>query len=191
MDSPIAWLAIAVVLFGLGFALAAWFFLSRLVRNSPPVSAEERADLAASPNSPLQKVAWAGVLVGVVQGLAIGGLFVAKGGAAVYWEDDQMRMQVMGIFILGLVLSGLLSGLAQHKADEREHHVLLWAPRIQSSAMLVAMGLGTVFLVERFHDQGTIPIVYLYLALGTLFMVHMTTYFLGILIGYRAARLHG
>ena len=154
MDTHLPWLAIALGVIALGLALVGAAVFVRLRARTPSVTAEERAELAASPMTPLQRIAWAGLLVGVIQCLAIGAVFATKGGAAIYWEDDRMRTQVVGLFILGLVLSGVLSALARIKADERERAMLAWGPKVQSVAMLIAMAPGTVFLVVRFHGQG-------------------------------------
>ncbi len=191
MDSPPSWLAIAVGLSALGAVVVGGMALFRMRARARLVTSDERAEMAATPMSPLQKIAWAGLGVGVLQSLGIGAIFATQGGAAVYWEDDRMRLQVIGVFIGGLVLSAVLHGLAQFKADEREHAVLAWGPRIQSAAVLVTLALGNIFLAQRFHDEGAIPVVYSYLGFGVVFIVHMTANFVGILLGFGATRLHG
>ena len=191
MNLSLPWLAFALAALALGLALVGALVLIRVFHRTPPVTPEERAELASLPMSPLQKLAWAGFGIGALQSLAIGVVFAARGGAAVYEQDHSMRLVVAGLFVVGLALSGILSVLVQFKADERERWVLAWGPRVQSLAVLIAVALGTVFLVERFHDAGAIPVVYAYLAIGTIFIVHVTTYFLGLLIGFRATQSHG
>lgn len=190
MDAPFPWLAIALGVIAIGLAAVALMVFFR-AKTTAAVTAAERAELAAAPRTPLQKIAWAGLLVGVVQCLAIGAVFATQGGAVEYWENDGMRHLVAALFVLGLVVSAVLSGLAQFKADERERAVLSWGPRVQSAAVLITLALGIIFLAERFREQGAIPVVYAYLGFGSVFIVHMTTNFLGILLGYRATRFDG
>ena len=44
---------------------------------------------------------------------AIAVVFAVRGGATTYWEDDRMRLTVVGIFLLGLILSAPAAALAQ------------------------------------------------------------------------------
>lgn len=117
-------------------------------------------------------------------------MIMTRGGAAAYWENDSLRLQVVGIFLAGLVSCSLLSALAQSKADERERWVLTWGALGQSRALILVMVLWSVILTQRFHDQGAIPVVYFYLILGSLFIVQLVAHFCGILPGSWAARHH-
>ena len=191
MEDQFPWLAVALGVSALSLAVVGVLVLVRMRADTPPASPEERAELASAPMTPLHKLAWSGLLVGAVECLIIGAIFADKGGAAVYWEDDTMRLQVMGIFILGLVVSGILDAFAHSKADERERAVLAWGPRAQSAAILIAMALGMVYLTSGFHDEGAIPVVYAYLGFGVIFITHSISNFLGFLLGIRATRFHG
>ncbi len=191
MDDPFPWLAVSLGVSALLLAVVGGLVLLRLRTSCPPLSPEEQAEWAAAPMSPLHKIAWTGVLVGAVECLLLGAILSGSGGAAVYWEDDTLRLQVMAVFILGLVVTGALGAFAQAKADEREQSALAWGSRMQSVAVLVTMALGVVSLTMRFHEEGAIPVVYAYLGFGMIFIVHSVANFFGFLVGLRATRLHG
>lgn len=191
MPANIPWLAVTVVITACAVLAALVLVLLEVRRRTPPLSAAERRDLAATPMTSLQKIAWGGLFVGVLEILAIVLLIQGRGGADVYWEDDGLRLQVLGVFLAGLILSAILLSLAALRADERERGILSTGVRVQAVALLLTCALGSVYLTHRFHDAGAIPVVYAYLGLGLVFIVYMVANFLGILLGFGAARFHG
>jgi hypothetical protein len=136
----------------------------------------------------LQKRAWWGLLV-VVATLATISAILIDQGAATYWEDDSLRLTVVGIFIAGLfayagiLLVTTLRG-GRQKLDERDRVVLSRAGTIQSGLVLIALAGWLITLAERFREQGAVPVVYLYLLFGSIVLINLLGQSLGILLGY-------
>jgi hypothetical protein len=131
------------------------------------------------------------VILGLVEVAALIFIFMDRGGPSVYWNDDAMRLQVAGIFIGGLVAHALMMGWASARADERDREVMRLAPQVQVVGLMLGLAAWHIFLGQRFHDEGAIPMVYNYLIFGSLFILFMLTWFLGVLLGYRLHRFHG
>ena len=137
----------------------------------------------------LQKRAWWSLLIGVVTGGTIT-LLLATNGAVAYWEHDSFRLTVTGIFIGGLVLHAIVlsSSVMRSKRsgtlDERDRQILNHAPNAQSAAVLLALAAWMICLTERFHDQGAVPVVYLYWIFGSVILVNIFAQAIGILLGY-------
>ncbi|MBC8327196.1 MAG: hypothetical protein H8E31_00440 [Planctomycetes bacterium] len=157
----------------------------------PQPCPEERAELALPSLTPRQKASWLGLLVGVAECIALAALFRVKGGAAVYWEDPEMRLQVIAIFIGVMVLQTILMAAASRRADERDLRVIRTAPQFQAVGLLLGLAAWNIWLGENFHDQGAVPMVYIYLSLGSLFILYLSCWFAGVLLGYRLGRFHG
>ena len=151
--------------------------------------------MAATPMAPLQKRAWWGLAVTLAT-LAIITVILMNQGAAAYWEDDSLRLTVVGIFMAGLFgyvvtfLAPLIRG-NRHKLDERDRMVLSRAGAVQSGLVLIALAGWLITLTERFREQGAIPVVYLYLLFGSIVLINLIGQSLGILLGYLIGSANG
>lgn len=172
-------------------AVVALVFAARVWPRKPALSPEELADLADTPMPVLQKRAWLGLAVGV-GALGLASVLVATRGAMTYWENDGFRLTVMGIFIAGLLGSALVTSLplvgmeARGRLDERDRAVLARAPTAQMALMLLGLAGWLVSLGQMFHDEGAVPMVYLYLMFGSIVLLMMIGQSVGILLGYWA-----
>ena len=77
------------------------YLLVRLWRQRARLTAEERADIAGSPMTRLQKSAWWGLLFGMAA-MVIAAALLNRFGVDEYWNNDSFRLVVVGIFIAGL-----------------------------------------------------------------------------------------
>ncbi|UCD24537.1 MAG: hypothetical protein JSW51_01060 [Gemmatimonadota bacterium] len=175
---------LAVVALGV---VAVGLFL-RSMPGRAELTAEERAEMAATPMPPLQKRAWWGLLVTLAT-LATITVILMNYGAAEYWENDTLRLTVVGIFMAGLfgyVATLLLPQIKgdRRNLDERDRTVLNRAGTVQSGIVLIALAGWLITLTERFREQGAIPVVYLYLIFGSVVLVNLLGQSLGILLGY-------
>lgn len=170
-----------------------------LVRAWPrrgPISAEEREEMANAPMSPSQKGAWWGLLIGVVTLAVITAILVTKG-AAEYWENDDLRLLVVAIFIGGIVAHPVVSNLFhlksvwQERVDEREGAIVSRASIVQPPAILITLAVWLITLTERYHEQGAVPVVYLYLMFGSIILVTMIGQSVGVLVGHWLGGRHG
>ena len=157
--------------------------------NTIPLTPEERKERSSTPLTVLQKTSLAGFCVGIAECDALYIIFRTRGGAAEYWENDDMRLLVVSIFIGVLVVQSLLIGLATSRADERELRAIKSAPKFQVVAILVGLVLWQIYLGQKFHDAGAVPIVYNYLTFGTIFILYMLSWFAGVLYSGRFGRL--
>jgi hypothetical protein len=194
MQLSLIWLPIGLITVVALGAVA----VALLVRSWPKrdeLSAEERAEMAATPMPALQKRAWWGLAVTLAT-LAIITVILMNQGAAAYWEDDSLRLTVVGIFMAGLFgyvvtfLAPLIRG-NRHKLDERDRMVLSRAGAVQSGLVLIALAGWLITLTERFREQGAIPVVYLYLLFGSIVLINLIGQSLGILLGYLIGSANG
>ena len=194
MQLSLIWLPIGLITVVALGAVA----VALLVRSWPKrdeLSAEERAEMAATPMPALQKRAWWGLAVTLAT-LAIITVILMNQGAAAYWEDDSLRLTVVGIFMAGLfgyvvtLLAPLIRG-NRHKLNERDRMVLSRAGAVQSGLVLIALAGWLITLTERFREQGAIPVVYLYLLFGSIVLINLIGQSLGILLGYWIGSANG
>ena len=161
-----------------------------------PVSAEEREEMANAPMSPSQKGAWCGLLIGVVTFATITAILVTKG-AAEYWENDDLRLTVVAIFIGGIVAHPIVSNLfritsfLKEHVDEREDAIVSRASIVQPPAILITLAAWLITLTQRYHEQGAVPVVYLYLMFGSVILVLMISQSVGVLLGHWIGGRHG
>ena len=152
--------------------------------------------MARAPMPALQKRAWWGLAIGGVTLAAITAILTAKGAAA-YWENDDLRLFVVAIFLGGLfayvavVLLALVKEERDGSLDERDQAILRRASTAQSAAILLALAAWLTALPKMFHSEGAVPVVYLYLMFGSVVLVHMIGQSVGILLGYWFAARHG
>ena len=126
MDSywiaPMLGTMIVLGVLGLVLLIRAW-------PRRPDLTAEERAELAAAPTPALKKRALLGLAIGVTTA-TITTWLVATNGAAEYWENDDLRLQVVITFIVGLVAHSVGTALLMAKdemtggIDERDRAIL-------------------------------------------------------------------
>ncbi len=154
------------------------------------LTAEERSELAAAPMPKLQKRALLSTAVGLITLGALSAILTTYG-AAEYWDNDDLRLTVVGIFIAGMALHvGLLTAMVsplwseESQFDERDRQVLAQAPAVQTGLVLLTLAAWNTSLVTRFHDQGAVPTVYLYLIFGTVVLVSLIGHSVGIVVGY-------
>ncbi|HKJ19701.1 MAG TPA: hypothetical protein VJ993_03475 [Woeseiaceae bacterium] len=165
------------------------YALFRIWRGRPRLSDEERSEAAASPLTRLQRNAWLGVAVGVAA-LGTIAVLITIYGVAEYWNNDSFRLAILGLFIGALVVCAVLlsaSAAARKKTsrfDERDRQVLTQAGNYQIAFVLVSLATWLIMLGERFHAEGAVPMVYLYLMFGSIVMISFIGQAAGILLGY-------
>ncbi len=191
MTATIPWIAGTLGLTIVAFlALGVWTLLAFRAR-SVPLSMEERAERADLPMTPVQKAAWWGLGIGLGQAAIILAVFLFKGGPHVYWEDDGMRMLVLALFLLVTFSFTGLQVFVRARTDERDRPALSWASTVQVVVVFLTLAAWTTVLPKMYHDEGAVPVVYFYLIFGSVFIAHMVSYPLGVLIGCWGAKYHG
>ena len=151
--------------------------------------------MAHAPMPPLEKRAWWSLVIGVAMFVTITAILVVQG-AAVYWENDNLRTLVLTIFLGGLigyvgVLASSLPKEREGRVDERDRLILSRAPKVQSALVLIALAAWLVALTRMFHDEGAVPVVYLYLMFGCIIIITIIGQALGILFGYWMVARYG
>jgi hypothetical protein len=144
--------------------------------------------------APLQKRAFYGLLFGVVWAIAIIAVFILKGGAAAFNEDDNFRLTMDGIWIGGLVVYlALLYPVLRKRnlVDERDKLIYDRSPRTQWMAVIFALVAWVIGLAEGYHTQGQVPVVFLYLMFFSVLIVSAIAQCIGILLGYWSMNRHG
>jgi len=154
------------------------------------LTAEQRREVAATPMPKLQKRALWSLLLGLIT-LGVISAILTTYGAAEYWDNDDLRLTVVAIFLAGMVTHvGLLTAMVsplwseESELDERDRQVLAQAPAVQTGLVLVTLAVWNISLIKRFHDQGAVPMVYLYLIFGTVVLVSLIGHSAGIVVGY-------
>ena len=137
----------------------------------------------------LQKRAWWGLAISGVTLATVASILFTRGAAA-YWENDDLRLLVVAIFLGGLgvyvaaVLVPLVTDERSHRLDERDQSILRRAATTQMTMSLVTLAAWVGILPKMFHEQGAVPFVYLYLMFGSVILVMLLGQSLGILLGY-------
>jgi hypothetical protein len=168
----------------------------RLWRQRARLTAEERADIAGSPMTRLQKSAWWGLLFGMAA-MVIAAALLNRFGVDEYWNNDSFRLVVVGIFIAGLagcaafLAAAARTGRTGAGFDERDREVLARAGTYQTAFIILTMAIWLVSLGEKFHDTGLVPTVYLYLMFGSVILSNFIGQFVGILLGYKLGERFG
>ena len=137
--------------------------------------------------APLQKRALYGVAFGVLWAIAIVAVFLLKGGAGNFSEDVQFRSIIDGLWIGGLIAYLILFETLLHKpgkVDERDKLIMAWAPAIQWRAVIFTMAAWVIALSEVYHEQGQIPVIFLFIVFMSILIVSMIAQCAGILVGY-------
>ena len=136
--------------------------------------------------APLQKRALYGLALGIVWAVAIIVIFIAKGGATAYAEDQGMRATLTGIFIGGIIAYSvmMLTLSKTGKVEERDRLIMGRAPVVQLWAVFIALAVWMIALTEIYWDQGQIPVIFAYIIFLSLFIVNVLAQSIGTLIGY-------
>lgn len=170
-------------------AVVSIILVIRALPKRTPYSEEERREMTGAPMPVLQKRAWSGLLVSSATLVTISIILVRRG-AAEYWENDNLRLMVVGVFLVGVVgytlVSAIAAAIAERRGelDERDRAILSRAPRVQSATLLIALAVWLVSLQQMFRDEGAVPTVYLYLMFGSIIIISLIAESLGILLGY-------
>ncbi len=137
--------------------------------------------------APLQRRAFYGLLIGFVWIVAIVVVFILEGGISAFNEDQGFRLIIDGLWIGGLIVYWILFETILRRpghADERDKLILGKAPRFQWLAVIFSLVAWVIALSESYHDEGQVPVVFLYLIFMSVLIVSMIGQAIGILIGY-------
>lgn len=173
----------------LGLGIVAVVLLIRTWPEKPELSAEERAEMKDAPMPALQRRAWWGLAIGLGSFLLAAYLLTTRG-VMTYWEDDGFRMTVLVVFLAGLLGSVGVTNLpllrlrALGDLDERDRAVLARAPIAQMALGLLGLAAWLVALGQKFHAEGAVPMVYLYILFGSIVLLTMIGQSIGIILGY-------
>ena len=177
-------------------AVVAAVLVVRAWPRNTDMSPTDRAEIAATPMPSLQKRATWGFAIGVVAFAVISWLLTTRG-AMEYWDNDSLRLTVLGIFMVGLLgcvgvtTLPLIQPEIRKRLDERDQAVLARAPRAQPVLMILGLAAWLIPLTQKFHDEGAVPVVYLYLIFGSMILLMVIGEALGILLGYWFGARHG
>ncbi len=136
--------------------------------------------------APLQKRAFYGLIFGIAWVIAMVAVFILKGGANAFDEDQSFRLIMDSIWVGGLIVYLALFYTILRKSklvDERDKLIYDRSPRTQWLAVIFALVAWIIGLSERFRGQG-VPTVYLYLMFFTILSVSSIAGSIGILVGY-------
>ena len=137
--------------------------------------------------APLQKRALYGLVFGVVWAVAIVAIFILKGGVSTFNEDQGFRLIIDGIWIGGLIAYLILFQTILRRPgqdDERDKIIMDRAARVQWLGVIFTLVAWIIALSESYHDEGQIPVVFLYIIFMSVLIVSMIAQSIGILIGY-------
>ena len=136
--------------------------------------------------APLQKRAFYGLIFGIAWVIAMVAVFILKGGANAFDEDQSFRLIMDSIWVCGLIVYLALFYTILRKSklvDERDKLIYDRSPRTQWLAVIFALVAWIIGLSEGFRGQG-VPTVYLYLMFFTILSVSSIAGSIGILVGY-------
>jgi len=147
------------------------------------------------PMTPLQKRAWLGLVAAAVLGAAVVTIVWVRG-ATGFFEDPTTRLLVDGILLGGLVLYVVILRWARLSGgdmlvDERDLIILGHASRVQVAAILASLLVWAIALTEVYWDAKQIPLAFAYLIFLSSLFVNFLAMPIGVLLGYRWARLRG
>jgi hypothetical protein len=136
--------------------------------------------------APLQKRALYGLVFGIVWATALILVFILKGGAAVFDEDAAFRLLIDGLWVGGLIVYLVLfeTIIRTKRFDERDRIIIDRSARVQWLALIFSMVGWIIGLSEHFHQQGQVPVVFLYIMFIFTLLVSTIAQSAGILIGY-------
>ena len=147
------------------------------------------------PLTPLQKRSWLGLAVAAVASIAILLVLVLRGPTG-FFDDSTTRLLVDGILLGGAIFYFVLVRairLSGHDMvmDERDQMILGKTARLQLSMVLATLLIWAIALTEVYWEEKFIPLVFAYLIFLSSLIVNFLAMPIGVLLGYRWARLHG
>ena len=172
------------VIAAVGLLVGGFIFVRTLLANRPPKGT------GPVPATDLQRVAFWGLLAGLVVVAAAAWMLITTGPEVVY-DDDTLRLRFTGIVLTGVALFAALSSWVgivltrRAKLDERDMAVLARAPMVQGGLMLITLAAWEIYLQETFRGTPGIPVTYLHLIFWSCLAANMIAMPIGILIGYR------
>jgi len=86
--------------------------------------------------------------------------------------------------LMASILRFRRSGKGKVSVDERDIAILNRAPIIQLWAIIISLIVWAIGLTEAYWDQGTVPIMYMFIIFFSSLVVSTLAQSLGILIGY-------
>lgn len=143
--------------------------------------------------APLQKRAWWGLIIGILWSAATIAVFTTGGGVDEFTENQSFRIVMDVLFIGWIIVYAILmapilrfrrSGKGKVSVDERDIVILNRAPIIQLWAIIISLVVWAIGLTEAYWDQGTVPIMYMFIIFFSSLVVSTLAQSLGILIGY-------
>jgi len=137
--------------------------------------------------APLQKRALYGLVFGIIWAIAIVIVFVLKGGVSTFNEDRGFRLIIDGLWVGGLIVYLILFATVLRRpgqVDERDKMIMGRAPRVQWWTVIFLLVAWVIALSESYHDEGQIPVIFLYLIFMSILIISMIAQSIGILIGY-------
>jgi hypothetical protein len=174
---------IAIIAF-VGLLVGGFIFVRTLLANRPPKGSDP------VPATVLQRIAFWGLLAGVLIVAAAAWMLITIGPEVVY-DDDTLRLRFTGIVLTGVALFAALSAwigvtvTRRAKLDERDLAVLARAPMVQGGLILVTLAAWEIGLQETFRGTPGIPMTYVHLIFWSCLAANMLALPIGILIGYR------
>ncbi len=142
--------------------------------------------------APLQKRAWYGLLIGLVFAIALVVVFIIKGGISLFEEDQGFRIVIDILWVGGLMVNLIVFDLTLRKpsmVDERDRLIMDRSSRVQWLSVVFLLVSWTIAISEIYHNQGQIPVIFLYIIFMSVLIISTLAQSLGILIGYwRMAR---
>lgn len=181
---PVLWIVVALA------AAFVFVYLSarRLRAPKPPIVLAPGEKM---PTTPLQRLAQRAFVIAVALAL-LAAAIVMYHGPQVYWDNDDVRLTVMGVLFAMLGVFAFVSlrtaiWLKQGDAvvDEHDRAVMSRATTGQAGAILITLAVWQIGLAETYHDVGQVPVVFLYLIFFSCVVMALLSWLAGIVVGYR------
>jgi len=137
--------------------------------------------------APLQKRALYSFIIGLVLTVTLIGVLVAQGDVTALDRDPNLRLMLYTVLIGVPLVYLILVGLPLRKStqvDERDRLIIERSSRAQWLAVIFSLAAWTITLTEIYHDQGQVPIAFLYLIFIFTLIISTLAQSLGILLGY-------
>jgi len=175
------------VLGALLFAAAALRMIFPLLRASD--------DTEPLPLTPLQKRSWLGLATAALVSVAVLVVLMVRGPTA-FFEDTTTRLLTDGLLLGGLIVYFVLLRVTRLSGadlvmDERDVMILGKTARLQLTAVLLGLLVWAIALTEVYWEQKSVPLAFVYLIFLSSMIVNFLAMPIGVLLGYRWARLHG